>query len=178
MTYLALFPLTAIERWLALLLQAVLVLWLAIAARHDWRERLVPLRYSNPLFVLGVLFTLAMPFTGQMEQFVISATASAVILWAHSQRWLNHADTKLQIALWGLWPSAAWVGMATVAVWGLGVSILRLFQRERFDERCPMVVPLALGAGLTFGTNFFIIFFNEVQYVLGVLCLFAFKSQF
>lgn len=132
------------------LLQACILVILVAAAVKDARDWEVPLRYTNPLFFLGIVAMLARLVS---EGDVYPVLVSAFILWAYSLRWLNAADTKLQIALWGLWPLAGLIGMAVVGLWGLVMTL-----RKRGDQRFPAVVPLAIGSGLTFVLQYLIIF--------------------
>jgi hypothetical protein len=144
------------------LLQIGILILLAVAAIQDGRTWKVDVRITNTLFVLGVVGSLVSAACGDYAQLV----AIVILLGFYSVRWLNHADVKLQTALFGLWPLAGMVGLFTVGVWGLVAFVV--YKQKRF----PAVVPLAIGAGLTFAISTLIIFLNCADSSWGRVFLF------
>lgn len=145
------------------ILQVCILVILIASAVADARTWHVPLRYTNTLFLLGIVIMLAHLVR---DGNIYPVAVSAFILWTYSRGWLNAADTKLQIALWGLWPLAGLVGMVVVGLWGLGMTL-----RKQGNQRFPAVVPLTIGAGLTFIAQYLIIFISSAVSSVGGLYL-------
>ena len=120
------------EQWL---LRGGLLAILAISAVQDVRSREVSNWITIPLFLIGLIFSLA------SRSPVILVALVAIV--AITKSGYGPADAKILVGLVGLWPATIIPCLLLMLTFSSG------WQKYRPGSLAPLVVPILAGAGLT-----------------------------
>lgn len=122
------------------LLQLALVVWLAICAFLDWRNREVPNALTLPAFAVGVIYALSI---GGGRLLLVSITLVVFAAARAFVKGIGAADIKVLVALAALWTEAYFAALAVMTLWSV-IQIMRGRRREEFAG----IPPMAIGAML------------------------------
>ena len=130
---------------------------LMIGGVQDWRTGEVSNWISVPLFSIGAIAPiLRLFFLADIFANILSLFIMGVITYAAVKGWMDGADWKVLVGLFGLWPLAGFAALVVAGVWG-GILILKTGNR---NGRFPGVTAFAFAACLTYFLMFSIILFE------------------
>ena len=110
---------------------------LILAAMQDYKTRKASNWLTMPLFLGGIVALILTP-----EILAISLSVLVIFFW--HKGWMGGADTKVLVALIGLWYPAALAAFFALGLWGLVIYL------KKTSKSFPGLVAIVLGVGLTF----------------------------
>jgi Flp pilus assembly protein protease CpaA len=117
-----------------MIVELVVVIWLAICALWDARTGEVPNVLTLPFLAFGALIAVL----GGWESAAIFALTLSIFGVFYAMGDIGGADVKILAALAGLWPDSLWVILVGVVLWAAGRKLLG--RRGSFRAVTPMLL--------------------------------------